>query len=104
MTVTLNNANSASRNWNTAWTAYDAAQREFWEIYSRNPDDDDAHGPAVSKLSDATSTMLTTPAPDVKALRAKLNVLLSRENNEGAVWDYDLIAAGMSDVNRLLPD
>lgn len=62
----------------------------------------DALGEAVGK---AQQEVLETPAPDLAALRYKLDYLLGDDSTDSTpAWSADFVAQTLADIARLLPD
>lgn len=57
-----------------------------------------------NRLSEAADVLMSTPAPDLAALRCKLDYMFPAEGSESTpAWSNDFVAQALADIARLLP-
>ena len=64
---------------------------------------DDRYNELVERITDAAATLMAMPAPDLAALRWKLDYL-TNGGTEFQVWSMDFAAQAFADIARLLPE
>ena len=57
------------------------------------------------RLADAASTLMSAPAPDLAALRWKLDYMHAEDGSESTpAWSMHFVAQALADIARLLPE
>ena len=64
---------------------------------------DDRYNELTERITDAAATLMAMPAPDLAALRWKLDYL-TNGGNEFQIWSMDFAAQAFADIARLLPE
>lgn len=88
---------------------YFEKRRDLWATHGtahRVPDHVDERLDALcSHCSDLQDAVMQTPAPDLAALRWKLDRLLVDDCTEcTSAWSYNYVAQALADMARLLPE
>lgn len=100
MTTTPVEPNRAARNWQAAMQHFLQAEAEYQRIARAT--DEDAREKACDAYSDAQSDLIRMQAPDLAALRWKLDHLLGGSNGTIDPWDLSYLDQTKRDIGRLM--